>query len=779
MQNKVTLINAVPSAIAVLNRLNQIPSSVKVINLAGEALNQSLVDSLYKLGHVKKVYDLYGPSEDTTYSTFGLREPNSHPHIGRPISNTQAYLVDPYGALVPKGLPGELYLSGWGVTRGYRKRPDLTAEKYLANPFLSVTRALDSELSVGDRVYRTGDLARYLADGKIEYLGRIDHQVKIRGFRIELGEVESILTQHEAVRESLVITQKDTLDQTVMVAYVVLEDNLGADVAKPGIQSLQAYVKAKLPEYMVPSTLVFLDKFPLTPNGKVDRAALPQADLSSIGSTDYVAPSTDIEAELCKVWEDVLGRDNIGVRDDFFALGGHSLLATQIVARVRESFSVELLVRDLFRSPCIAELAEVVAKASESVEYIPTTITLANRAAPLELSSAQKRIWFLDQMESRNSGQSTSNSYNMSGAIKIVGDVDIEAFTWAFDQLIQRHESLRTNIKVVDGIPRQVIHESVENFIDVRDLSKEPEHLLEYLVKACRLDEASRSFDIECNERAQRTRLIRTRFLKLRENVYILMVTLHHLIADGWSEGVLLDEVFQLYAAYKNKQPNPLPPLAVQYADYAHWQNLRIANGEYADQIAYWKKELESVPVLDLLTDFPRAATRTHHGSRINFSVAKDLSKQYSDFCQQQGITLFMGLIGGLAILLHRNSGQDDFCIGTPIANRTHQALEGMIGCFINPLGIRTRLTDDPTVEELLAQIRERTLNAYSNQDVPFEVLVDEIDVTADLSRSPVFQVMFSLQNTPKSSEILTAGLEVELLENQAQSSKYDLNIAI
>lgn len=768
-KDKVTLINTVPSAIAALERQQQIPESVKIINLAGEALAQSLVDKLYDLDHIEKVYDLYGPSEDTTYSTYTLREHKGFANIGRPISNTQAYLLDSYGSLVPRGIPGELYLAGWGITRGYLNREELTAEKFLPNPFAEQCS------EHGARVYRTGDLVRYLDDGRLEYLGRIDHQVKIRGFRIELGEVESTLGKHEALREGLVMTQLDEHGEKIMVAYIVVKPECQKN--PPSIKELRAHIKSSLPEYMVPSAFVFMEKFPLTPNGKVDRKALPAADLSSLSVTDYVVPATEIEVELCKIWEEVLLKSPIGVADDFFALGGHSLLATQIIARIREAFGVELVVKDLFRATTITELAEVVSSASNHVDSLAVSIPLVDRDQPLELSSAQQRLWFLDQMESREAGYKTSTSYNMSGAVRLTGPLNIDALAWTFEEIVARHETLRTNVKVEEGLAVQVIHGRIETFLDVRDLSNVDADHLNYKVKAYMLDEATRSFDIELNEKARRTRLLRTRLLKLGEEEHILLVTMHHMISDGWSLGVLMKEVAHLYEAYQTDQVNRLDPLPIQYADYAAWQNQKLRDNEYSSQIDYWKEVLADVPNLDLATDFSRPPVQTFRGSRIDFVIPDEVSAAFNELCSQNGVTLFMGLVSALDILLQRKSGQDDFCIGTPIANRTHRSLENLIGCFVNTLALRADLGGNPTVQDVLAQIQETTLGAYANQDVPFEVLVDELDLARDMSRSPLFQVMFGFQNTPREQVSGFSDIKTEILPNQAQSAKFDLTI--
>ena len=788
-KNQVTLINTVPSAIASLCRDKQIPASVTVINLAGEPLQTSLVDSLYELTHLHKVYDLYGPSEDTTYSTFALRKPKMPATIGRPILNTAAYVVDRYGQLVPKGFPGELCLAGWGIARGYLNQEELTAEKFVKNPF-------KHEEGYG-RLYKTGDMVRVLSDGSLQYLGRTDYQVKLRGFRIELGEIENALKQHVAVRECLVIIREPVIREPVinepdsgeksLVAYWVAHNDFNKDgqfTEAVLVNELRAIIKNTLPDYMVPAAFVKLDKFPLTANGKVDRQQLPIPALTHHLTTKFVAPNTAMEVVIASIWRGVLHQDAIGVNDDFFHLGGHSLLATQVVSRIRDEFNVELIVRDIFKAPTISALVDLIEVIKLSRGRgdgkgdghigLPE-IKSADRNIPVPLSSAQQRLWFMDQLESGTAKFKISTAYNMSGVIKLTGELNIHALKYAFSEVVKRHDVLRTNVKIIDGQITQVVRAVEPGYLDVIDLTniKNPEQY--WRVNALMLDESSRAFDIEINQNAQRMRLMRTRLIKLAEHEYILLVTLHHIVSDGWSMGVLVNEVAELYDAKLNRRAAKLPALPIQYADYAVWQQDLVASGVFRSQEQYWCDQLRDVPVLKLPTDRSRPPVQTPHGSRVSFTIDNDLTDGLYRFSQEQGVTLFMALLAVFELLLHRYSHQDDFCVGTPIANRTRAELEPLIGCFVNTLVLRAQFHENLTVQQLMSQVREVTLGAYTHQDLPFEVLVDKLGVERDMSRTPLFQVMFSLQNTPQDHQLQLTGIEIETLTNKAQTAKFDM----
>ena len=765
-KDEVRLVNTVPSAIATLQREKAIPNNVKVINLAGEALSSSLVDVLYETTKVERVYDLYGPSEDTTYSTFTLRKMGGRATIGRPISNTHAYLLNKYGALVPPGIAGELYLSGTGVTRGYRNRDDLTAEKFLTNPFETEARY--------QRMYRTGDLARYYADGNLEYLGRIDHQVKVRGFRIELGEIETAINSVDLVRESLVITREDASGAKALVAYVVTGENVDAV-----IPAVRAAIKADLPDYMMPAAFIALDALPLTPNGKVDRAALPAPSADVLMGDAYVAPRNDAEEKMAAIWQAILGLEKVGVKSDFFELGGHSLLATQCVSRIRDVFGVDLPVKALFTASTIEDLCQRLEAGDALSSLAPPPVERVARDQDMPLSFAQQRLWFLNQFETGDSEHNISTSYNMPAAIRIKGNLDTKILKKAFQKLVERHESLRTSFLIDNGRATQVIREPSDWFMDIRDISNlEYEEREAEIIRLAR-DEATRSFDLILGpiNKARRIRLMRTRLLRSAEQEHVLLLTMHHIISDGWSLGILIDEIAELYAALKEGREANVPELAVQYVDYAQWQRDWMAGPVYDHQLSYWREHLQDVPVLELPTDKPRPPIQTFYGAYEQVKIPAELTARLNELSRSQGATLFMTLLSALYALLQRYSGQSDICVGTPVANRAREEFERLIGCFVNTLALRVNLAEDPRFVDLLMQVEDVTLNAYSHQDLPFERLVDELGISREKSHSPLFQVMFTLQNASAEHELRLPDLDLELLPSVMQTAKFDLTL--
>ena len=765
-RDEVVLVNTVPSAIATLQRAKQIPDTVKVINLAGEALPASLVDLLYDTTAVERVYDLYGPSEDTTYSTFTLREKDKPATIGRPISNTHAYVLNQHGQLVPPGLAGELYLAGTGVTRGYRNREELTAEKFLSNPFEP-----DGKYA---RMYRTGDLVRYMENGNLEYLGRIDHQVKVRGFRIELGEIQTVINRAPGVQESLVVTTEDAAGHKSLVTYLV--SNLDAAEV---IQSVRAVIRENLPDYMMPSAFVVLEKFPLTPNGKIDRAALPAPKLDDLLGADFVEPRTDNERKMAQIWCEVLGLERVGVTSNFFELGGHSLLATQCISRIREAFHVDVPVKALFTTPTIEELCNVLISAGELSPLAPPPVQRISRDGDMPLSFAQMRLWFLNQLETGKSEYNISTSYNMPAAIRLKGDLNVSALRKAFQALVERHESLRTSFLIDDGRATQVIREPTDWFMDVRDLCHLDQEEREAEVIRLAEDEATRSFDLVLGglEKARRIRLMRTRLLQTGDNEHVLLLTMHHIISDGWSLGILIDEVGELYRSLVQGEAPNLPELRIQYVDYASWQRQWMEGPVFDHQLGYWRDVLAGVPVLELPTDRPRPATMTFNGSYEPVKLDHVLTQKLNALSRSQGTTLFMTLLSAFYGLLYRYTGQVDICVGTPVANRARPEFERLIGCFVNSLALRVNLDGDPRFLDLMSQVQDVTLSGYEHQDLPFERLVDALGVSRDRSHTPLFQVMFTLQNASSTLGMSMPGLGVELLPSVARTAKFDITL--
>ena len=753
---EVTLINTVPSAAKELVRMNAIPPSVRVVNLAGEPLPNTLAQSLYALGHVQKVFNLYGPSEDTTYSTYVqvTKGAKTEPTIGRPLANTQAYVLDAKLQPVPLGLPGELYLGGDGLARGYLKRPKMTAERFLPNPFHPDPHA---------RMYSTGDLVRYLPDGQLEYLGRIDHQVKIRGYRIELGELEAVLRSHPQIKEAVVVAKEDKLGEKRLVAYITTKDGECGDRAV-----LTSWAKAKLPEFMVPSFFVWLDAMPLTPNGKIDRKQLPEPEWGQVASAaGYVAPRNQTEVLVASIWADVLGIEQVGVHDNFFELGGHSLLATRVASRLRETFAKEVPIRAIFERPTVAELSETLGAIGQNeteAQMLPVS-----REAHLPLSFAQQRLWFLDRL------MPDSTLYNIPSAVRLLGDLDIAAWEKSLQVLIQRHESLRTTFGDVDGEAVQVIHSRLDGKLNVIDLRGMPADERE--AEAHRLAglEAATPFDLSQGP------LLRTTLIRLAEQECVFLFNLHHIIFDGWSIGIFLKEMRALYEAFVREEAPELAEITVQYADYAVWQRKWLEGKVLAEQLAYWKEKLSGAePLLALPTDQPRPAVQTHDGAMHTIKLSGELYAKLNKLSQEEGATLFMTLLAAFQVLLYRYSGQEDILVGSPVAGRNRQETEPLIGFFINTLVLRTDLSGEPTFRELLARVRETAFEAYAHQDLPFEKLVDELELERSLSYSPLFQVMFVLQNFQLNLDE-KAGIRVADFEMDKHlvTSKYDLTLTM
>ncbi|RYZ35011.1 MAG: amino acid adenylation domain-containing protein, partial [Myxococcaceae bacterium] len=542
---RVTLLNTVPSAVAELVRSGGIPSSVETVNLAGEALPNRLVQALYALPQVKEVNNLYGPTEDTTYSTHARVERGAkmEPRIGRPLEGTQAYVLDAKGQPVPEGVPGELYLGGEGLARGYLGQPGLTAERFVPDGF--------SERA-GARLYRTGDKVRWGRDGSLEYLGRMDFQVKVRGFRIELGEVEAALAALPSIRDVVVVVREDAPGDKRLVAYVVAHAGQTVEAT-----SLRSALKGRLPEYMVPSAFVVLEALPLNANGKVDRKALPKPEAGAERTRVYVAPRTETEEVLANLWAQVLGVKQVGIEDSFFELGGHSLLATQAVSRIRTAFNVELPLRALFEAPTVAELAQ---KVESGRRATITTLVKQARTGQEPLSFAQQRLWFLDQL------QPGSAFYNLPAAVRLSGPLDVEALRRTFDELVRRHESLRTSFPVRDGQPMQVVVPAAHSILESEDLAALPVAEREADAQRRAQWESQRPFDLAQGP------LFRAKLLRLSATEHVLVLVMHHTISDGWSMGVLVKELGALYGAFTQGHASPLPELPVQYADYATWQ---------------------------------------------------------------------------------------------------------------------------------------------------------------------------------------------------------------
>jgi amino acid adenylation domain-containing protein len=749
---EVTLINTVPSAMAELVHMGGVPASVRVVNLAGEPLQKALVERIYELQTVEQVVNLYGPSEDTTYSTWARieRGDSRAPTIGRPIANTQVHVLDAQQQPVPIGVVGELYISGAGLARGYLDRPELTAEKFVPNPFAS---------EPGARMYRTGDLVRYLPDGQLEFTGRCDQQVKIRGFRIEPGEIEALLSQQDGVNMTAVMVHSQANGDKRLVAYVT---------AMPGrvlsAEDLRRRLREQLPEYMVPSTFVMLDQMPLTPNGKINRRALPAPEPPAEPANGFVAPRNSVEELLSEIWTEVLGVARVSTNHNFFELGGHSLLATRVTSRVREMFGVDLPVRSIFETPTISGMSrKILGDMFDGRLQEARQITTVPRDGDLPLSFAQERLWFLEQLESAGA------AYHIPVIVRIDGHLDVEALQNTLAELVRRHESLRTTFINVDGEPRQRIAASMNIDLPIIDLSTLPED--ERNAEAVRYasEQAQQPFDLSSGP------LLRAALIRLAKESHIFALTSHHVISDGWSVGVLVRDAAALYEAYAAGNESPLEELPVQYADYAVWQRDWLRGEVLENQVAYWRNLLTDLPAAtELPTDYARPPVQSFRGDIINFSLTPELTAKLKEISKQEDVTLFMTLLAAFRILLYRSTGQEAIAIGTPIANRQDSALEDLIGFFVNTLALRIDITAEMTFKELLSRVREVTLGAYAHQDVPFEKLVEELQPERVRNLHPLFQVMFAVQNAPLGALNLP-GLTFSMQEFEHAATRFDL----
>jgi amino acid adenylation domain-containing protein len=688
----------------------------------------------------------YGPTENTTFTCChritSADEGSSIP-IGRPIANTYVRVLDAGMQPVPVGVPGELYAGGAGLSIGYLNRPELTAEKFVADPF-----------APGARLYRTGDRVRWRADGTVEFLGRVDTQVKIRGFRIEPGEVEAVILSHPAVREAAVVVREDAGEKR-LVAY------FAGDVS---VDEVRDYLRGRLPEHMLPSAVVAMDAIPLTPNGKVDRAALPAPDASA-DEQAFVAPRTATEQVLAGLWSAVLGVDAVGANDGFFALGGHSLRATRLASRVREVFGIELPLRAVFERATLADLArEIDARVAGGADALPPIVPV-ERGGTLPLSFAQQRLWFLEQLEPG------SALYNVPVAVRLSGELNEPALARALGEIVRRHESLRTTFAGAGATARQVIAPPAEDFaLPFENLTTFADPEASALRRAT--EEAELPFHLDQGP------LFRARLLRVRPAEHVLLITLHHAVSDGWSMGVLFRELGALYKAYETGAESPLPPLEIQYADFAVWQRGVLDGPAGAAQLAYWKRQLAGAPaVLELPTDRPRPAVQTYRGGVERMELSTELADAVRAAGRREGATLFMTLLAAYQALLSRHAGQDDVVVGSPIAGRTRGETEGLIGFFVNTLALRGDLSGDPDFRALLARVRQATLGAYAHQDLPFERLVEEVQPERSLGHSPVFQAFFVLQDT-RDWSLELPGVRAERLPVEESQVKFDLSLA-
>ena len=710
----------------------------------GEALSRELAARLLKAG-AREIYNLYGPTEATIWaSSHAVRESDiaqdagTIVSIGTPLVNYRMLVLDASLEPVPAGVAGELYIGGPALARGYWQRPELTAERFVADPHGN---------AAGARVYRTGDLVRRHPDGSLEFLGRVDQQVKIKGFRIELGEIEAALKDGKGVRNAVVIARNGQL-----VAYVL------PDGATPDVGALRQVLQERLPLYMVPAAFVFLSELPLLPSGKLDRKRLPSPKPLAEG---YRAPRTPQEEILCEIFAQVLGLERLGVDDSFFALGGHSLMATRLISRISATLGVDVHLRTLFETPTVAGLAPRLSPSKR------TRVPLVRYPRPerLPLSYAQQRLWFIDQLEE------SSSAYNISEVWRLRGRLNREAMECAVNAIVQRHESLRTCFAAGDDGPVQIIAPTLPVSLPLEDLSGLNDAEKRSAALAAANHEREHPFDLSQGP------MLRMKLLKLGEEDHILLRTAHHIVFDGWSQGVFNREFSALYEAFRQGQENPLPPLPVQYADFTLWQREWLNKETLEQELDYWKQHLEGAPqFLELPQDRPRPPSQTFSGDMCAFSVPAAQLATLKELAHSRQATLYMVLWSAFTVLLERYTGQPDVVVGSPIANRQEAQLEQLIGIFINSLVMRVRLRDDQTFNELLSAVRSTALDAYLHQDLPFEYLVDALSPRRNLNVPPIYQVMFALQNAPGGQQQLK-DVKIEPLGGEGLRVRFDLEV--
>jgi amino acid adenylation domain-containing protein len=723
----------------------------------GDVLSLSHVETARRELNGCRLINGYGPTEGTTFSccyevpledALGDTVP-----IGRPISNTTIYILDAHQQPVPIGVRGELYIGGDGLARGYWNRPELTADKFVPHPFTNQS---------GARLYQTGDWARYRPDGHIEFLGRMDNQVKIRGYRIELSEIEATLEQQESVRQAIVLARETALGDKQLVAYVI-----PAKKGAPANEELRAKLAARLPDYMIPNLYVLLEAFPLTPNGKVDRKALPPPVWKKRGRTGTtVTPRTHTEKKLAEIWCQLLGLEEVTIHDHFFALGGHSLLAMRLSTRIHLVLGVNFPISEIFEAPTLESLAkriEALPIGSDPLPLLPLTEQVSQTASPA--SYAQERMWFLQQ------STPTSAVYNQSFVLRVRGNLQVEALQCSLQALEERHEPLRTTFALAVDRVEQHVQPASEFPLRLEDLRPLPPVEREGRWRTMASQEASRLFDLS------RGPLWRCRLFRLSGTEHVLLLTFHHICMDEWSLGTFRRELSKLYAGLAAERVVKLTPLACRYIDYAQWQRQWMESEVAKNQLEYWRTKLGSkLSALNLPTDYPRLSVPNERGATERRLLSPSLLKRLKKLSGENEMTLFMTLLGAFQVLLCRYTGQDDVVVGTPIANRDSSKFQGLVGLFLNTIVMRCDLSGQPTVREMLLRVRKMTLEAFAHRDVPFEKVVQTVRELREGNTAPLFQVMFVLKNLEEHAMPL-GPLETTLSTVSTGTAKFDLTL--
>jgi amino acid adenylation domain-containing protein len=732
---------------------------LRLVIVGGDAMLPEAVRLWHKaVARPIRLLNAYGPTEAVVVSSVYDVQPECCDDtsvrrlpIGRPLANRQMYVVGRDECIEPIGLPGELHIGGMLLATGYLNRPEITAEKFVPDPFSG---------HAGVRLYKTGDLVRFLGNGEIEFLRRVDDQAKVRGYRIELGEVEAVIGQHPAVKESAVLAREDVSGERRLIAYIAAVEQ--RDLTS---RELRRFLRQKVPDYMIPSRIVLLDGLPLTANGKIDRQAL-----ATMGPTEperevrIELPRNSTEETLAKIWAETLGISQISIHDNFFEIGGDSLLATQVTSRVQESLNADMQVRSIFETPTLAGLAEhltCLIEDSGPRKYAP--ISPVERSGGLPLSFAQQRLWYLDQFDPQGV------SYNLTTSVEIEGELSVEGLQDCFNEIISRHESLRTTFSMQDNQPVQIIHCRMPLSLALVDLTSLGEAQLRREVPCLSQQEAQQRFDLTSGP------LIRAKLMALRRQRHVLLLSMHHIVSDGWSVRVLLNEMAQAYETKGQGLPLMLEELPIQYADYAVWQRKWLEGEVIEEQLSYWKETLKGAPsLLELPTDRIRPAVASRRGGCEEVSISRPLKQGLEEISRREGATLFIVMMAGYKALLYRYTGEPDIAVGTPIANRNRAEIAGLIGFFVNTLVMRTKIEAEMTFRDLVKREKEVALGAYAHQDLPFEKLVQELRPERNLSYTPLFQVNFTLRSS-NAEELKLGGVNLNAMPVSNGMSNFDL----
>jgi amino acid adenylation domain-containing protein len=763
-QGPFSLLKLTPAHLQLLNQQlqpNEFVSCTHNLVIGGEALHAEDLELWRTHAPEIRLINEYGPTEAVVGCCFHVVT-HQDPHqgeisIGYAIANTQIYLLDEKLQPVPIGVPGELYIGGAGLARGYLNRPELTASCFIPDPFSN---------EPGARLYRTGDLACYLPDGTIAYQGRLDHQVKLRGYRIELGEIEAALAEQPQIKQAVILLREDTAGDKRLVAYIV--PHKGQTIA---MRDLRLYLQRQLPEYMIPAAFVVLEALPLTPNGKIDHLMLPAPKTrDSTIETAIVIPQTRMEKALAKIWATLLGIEQVGIYDNFFELGGHSLQVAQVIARVRENFQVDLSFRSIFEHKTVHSLSqhiEQVQLGKRSVQ-LPPFQRISRDTMLLPLTFVQEQVWFIQQLDS------TNVAWNGRGIVHFTGQLNIDALERSLNEIVRRHEILRTTFPAIDGGPVQIIHPVQTIHLPVLDLQTLPKHLREKSAQEIIDRTLATVFDLP------QLPLVRWILLRLSEQKHLLIQVEHHLLHDGWSANVLLYEMLELYKAFSIGKPSPLPELPIQPADFAVWQRQWLQGDVMEKQLAYWKQKLAgSPPVLEIFPYRPRPAVQHYQGEAPRVELPPALCKRLRELSQKEDVTLFMTMFAAFLTLLFRYTKQEDLCIGTTLANRHWPETETLVGLMLNAVVLRTDLSGNPTFRDLLSRVRNVTLEAFAHPDLPLSKIVEALGLRPDLSYQPLFQIMFAFHDAPL-PDLELPNLSVKITEAPANgSAKFDLNLTV